>query len=197
MLAVAAHYAAQARADAGDADRVKLDQTAEALALRIAAEPEGQRGPLSQTVQLAGHRTQVTVQQTTTDVTGGAQFHDLDETDLGALFEKVVGVVADVLSFVPGVNAVAIPVAIAVSAAEGAQALSGGDVLGDVLSLAGAAAGGVAGAATSAGDAAFAAGDMAAVDAADAAAGAAQDVVSAAQEVSRRVAGLQGPRGMV
>ena len=142
MLAVAAHWQALAEHDAGNADRVKLDLTAAHLALQIAAAPEGARGALSTTVQLSGHKTQVTVRQTSTDLTGGAQFHDIDATDIGALVEQVVGIVADVLSFVPVVNLVAIPVAIAVSAAEGAQDLASGDILGGVLALAGAAAGG-------------------------------------------------------
>ena len=50
---------------------------------------------------------------------------------------QVVGIVADVLSFVPGVDAVAIPVAIAVGAAEGGQDLADGNILGGCCRLPG------------------------------------------------------------
>ena len=95
---------------------------------------------------------------------------------------QVVGIVADVLSFVPVVDAIAIPVAIAVGAAEGAQDLADGNILGGVLALAGSAAGGVGQYASDIGEAI---GESTA------------DVTTAAQDVSRGVAAAQGVDGAV
>ncbi len=183
MLAVAVHYeqGAEAAQKAGNSALATLEETAAKLALQIAAEPEGARGSLSQTLHVGGKETEVTVSQTTTDITGGAQFHDIDQ-GIGGIIEQVVGIVADVLSFVPVVDAIAIPVAIAVGAAEGGQDLADGNILGGVLALAGSAAGGVGQYASDIGEAI---GESTA------------DVTTAAQDVSRGVAAAQGVDGAV
>ena len=184
MLAVAVHYeqAAEAAQQAGNANGAELDETAAKLALQIAAEPEDARGSLSQKLDVGGHQMLVTVNQTTTDITGGAQFHHDDPSGILGIVEEVVGTVADVLSFVPVVDAIAIPVAIAVGAAEGGQDLASGNILGGVLALAGSAAGGM--------------GKYASV-VADAIGDTAADVTSVAQDVSRGVAAAQGVMGAV
>ena len=134
MLAVAAHYAALAKADAaaGATGRVTLDQTAAQLALAIATEPEGARGSQSQAVHVDGHETKVTVSQTTTDLTGGAQFHDLANTNILSLVEQVGTAILDVAAVVVPVLA---PAAVAVNVAEAGQGFAEGNVLGGVLSL--------------------------------------------------------------
>lgn len=62
---------------------------------------------------------------------------------LGGVFGKVLRGVLAVASFIPVVNAVAIPASIGLAAYDAAQSFKNGDILGGVASVAGAVAGGV------------------------------------------------------
>ena len=214
MLQVAANLllAVQLAQRAGNADQVQLASTAYQLATKIADLPPAARGGPSWGMSASvkdhdGHTVDVIVYDDTSGAcgpTGHVIYHDKPNDPILGTVEQVVGLVADVLSFVPGVDAVAIPVAIAVSAAEGGQDLASGNILGGVLAIAGAAAGGVGAWASGAVDSAVSgvadaasAGSLAGVQAASDALASAQDVLGAAQAVSRGVAAAQGVAGVV
>ena len=131
LLQVANKYIAQAKAEAGDTDRSKLDMLAAKLALEIAAQSAGARHTISERVQLACHTPCVMV-----GASGKVNFHDHDPGALG-IIEGIVTIVVDIVAVA---NPELIPLAVAVHTAEAGQAFANGNILGGVLNLASAVA---------------------------------------------------------
>ena len=114
-----------------------LNQVSVALAEQILAQPADGKHTVSQKVTLPdGELYNVTMGAAGNIVAK----HEHPNGLLGDI-EEGVGILADVLSFIPGADVVAIPLAVGLGLAEGGQAFSQGDVVGGLLDVAGAVAG--------------------------------------------------------
>ena len=114
-----------------------LNQVSVVLEEQILAQPADDKHTVSQRVTLPdGELYAVTVDPSGKVVAK----HEHPSALLGDI-EEAAGVVADALSFVPGADFIAIPLAVGLGLATGGQELAQGDVVGGLLSIAGAAAG--------------------------------------------------------
>ncbi len=119
------------------AGQAVLNQVSVSLAEQILAQPADDKHTVSQKVTLPDGE----LHNVTMDASGKiVAKHEHPNALLGDI-EEGVGILADVLTLVPGLNGVGIGLAIGLGFVEGGQELASGNVLGGVLSIAGAAAG--------------------------------------------------------
>ena len=114
-----------------------LNQVSVSLAEQILAQPAGDKHTVSQKVTLPDGELYNVIMGAAGNIVAK---HEHPSGLLGDI-EEGVGLLADALTFIPGLNGVGLGLAIGLGLVEGGQELASGNVLGGVLSIAGAAAG--------------------------------------------------------
>ncbi len=170
MLGVAQQFvdAARQAVAQNNWNLVQTLETAADVSLQEAAKPAGQRQTLTETFQHKDVKHYITVNPNAANPFASFSDHSQSTGGLGAIIQQVVGVVVNVLAFVPGVNIVAAPLAVAYDAAQAGENFANGNILGGVLSLGSAAGVGLSGlgsAATAAASSGGAAGGLAGAEA--------------------------------
>ncbi len=147
MLGVAQQFvdAARQAVAQNNWNLVQTLETAADVSLQEAAKPAGQRQTLTETFQHKDVKHYITVNPNAANPFASFSDHSQSTGGLGAIIQQVVGVVVNVLAFVPGVNIVAAPLAVAYDAAQAGENFANGNILGGVLSLGSAAGMGLSG----------------------------------------------------
>lgn len=147
MLGVAQQFvdAAYGAAGRGNWNLVQTLETAADVSLQIAAQPEGSRHAVTERFVHEKVKHDITVDPNAADPFASFSDHSKGQDVIGAIVEGVVGVVINILAVIPATAPVFAPIAVAWDTAQAGKNFAEGNILGGFLSLASAAAVGLAG----------------------------------------------------